>query len=150
MEGPTEGPSRGLDLPWTETGSLARMILVLAFVGAVAGVAIGLSWRSTAGAQRPRSLNLVAVTETACAPSWTAPRSGLRTFTVPNDTHKVVAVQLMGAKRVPVDGDSEVLAPGTSRLLTVVLPPGTFSWRCHAGNGSVRYSKTTKVSHRAG
>ena len=54
MEDSPEAPSPGLDLPWTETGSLARMILVVVFVGAVAGVAIGLSWRTTAGAQRPR------------------------------------------------------------------------------------------------
>jgi hypothetical protein len=126
------------------------MVLAVAFVAAVAGVAIGLSWRSTVAEPRSRIPNLVAVTQTACAPDWTAPPTGLRTFTVANDTHERFAVQLMGANQAPVDGDIEILAPGTSRLLTVVLPPGTFSWRCHGGDGLVRYSKPTKVAHRVG
>jgi iron uptake system EfeUOB component EfeO/EfeM len=89
----------------------------------------------------------VVVSDTACAPGWSAPRSGLTVFTVKNtSTDTIYGVDLVGANQALVYGDIEMLAPGTEDQMDALLPPGDYSFQCESFSGATLTSRVEHVS----
>lgn len=115
-----------------------------------AGLASCTSGRSSVAGRPHRSAAAgdVVVTEHACAPGWVAPATGRHTFAVSNRSEEPAEVELAVADRLPerVFGAIEVLAPGTTRPLTVELARGTYAWRCVRTTGDVLVSAPRRVT----
>jgi iron uptake system EfeUOB component EfeO/EfeM len=88
----------------------------------------------------------VVITAAACAPGWQAPRSGRRVLTVDNQTRGTYSVDLLGADQSTVYGEIEVLGPGTTAAMDVVLPPGRYSLECESIAGSSTFSEARTVT----
>jgi high-affinity iron transporter len=96
----------------------------------------------------PAPEGAVVVTDNVCAPKWTAPRSGVHTFQVANTSKAVLEVEFsrVDEQPNPVYGDIEMLAPGTTRALTVSVGPGKYAWRCSTSAGDGRLSTIESVT----
>jgi high-affinity iron transporter len=141
-------PTKYLDVPWKVTGSTVKMAAMIVALGTLTLATFVLPGWATASVQPLSAAGSVTVTTSACGPRWAAPKSGQRTFAVTNSTRQPFEVELVGASQVWVYGDIEVLAPRTTRPLTVVLPRGRFWWRCTGLDGTVTYSRSERVSGR--
>jgi iron uptake system EfeUOB component EfeO/EfeM len=123
---------------------IARRHLRLLQVGlpVLAGVAVWVGvGMAAAGGAHP-----IVVTSSACAPGWTAPRSGRTVFQVANrSASSIYEVDLVGANGASVYGEIEMLAPGTELPLDVVLPPGAYSFQCQAFSGVTLLSRVERV-----
>ncbi len=89
------------------------------------------------------------MTNSGCAPNWTAGPAGQRTFDIDNTSSQVVEVYLMDANRTTAHGEIEGLAPGTSRTLAAGLAAGSFVWRCVTPDGHQTFSTLSQASGRA-
>jgi len=112
-------------------------------VAAVTAAAI-LSVPTAALASAAVDPETITVSGSTCAPGWTAPPSGDRTFVVANHGSSVIEVDLIGGSGKEVGeevyAEIERLAPHTSLTLQTVLPPGRYAWRCRGvddGTGGV-------------
>ncbi len=89
----------------------------------------------------------VIVTASACAPGWSAPRSGLSVFTFKNTSKNTIyGIDLMSADQTLVYGDIEMLAPGTEDQMEALLPPGHYSFECESFSGATLMSRVETVS----
>ncbi len=124
------------------TGRRATVVVaatvVLALVATLAVVLV-----ASAGADS--GSDAIRITDSSCASGWQAPRSGVRVFTVRNDSRTAADIDLVGAVRPRVYGSVEVIAAGTARQLTVRLPPGRYQWRCGLASGATVLSRAAKV-----
>jgi high-affinity iron transporter len=110
---------------------------VLVAVAAVGGYAL------TRGSGVP---NRIVVSQDGCGFGWTPPRSGRTVFTVENTTPKTVySVEIMNASLSSIYGQIDALAPSTDLPLDVVLPPGTYLFRCQTAAGDTLVSPTGQV-----
>jgi iron uptake system EfeUOB component EfeO/EfeM len=119
---------------------------------AALGVLVGVAAAAAAVRLAPAP---IVVSDSACAPNWTAPGSGRTIFTVQNTApHDFFSVQLVsGANPLvaanPVDpvnavsaanadvyGQIRLIAPGTELPLDVVLAPGPYFVRCFDSDGN--------------
>jgi iron uptake system EfeUOB component EfeO/EfeM len=112
-----------------------RITLLLAGAAALAAAGVGGAWAFAAGghARSGDHAGRIVVSDTACAPGWVAPHSGRTTFTVENTSGAATYnVDLTGSDHVSVYGQVERLAPGTSDTMSVILPPGSYSFACES------------------
>jgi len=117
------------------------LLIVLVVVAAVVSATEASPYAGAAGAG-----NTIVITSTQCAPGWSAPRSGQTVFTVDNTTRNdIFGVDVVGANQLTVYGEIEMLAPGTSDQMPVVLPPGRYSFECESFAGSERFSQSEVV-----
>jgi high-affinity iron transporter len=122
--------------PW-RGAALGVVVIALAVSGYVAAAR-----NSDGGDPAP-----ITVSATACAPGWSAPRSGLTVFTVKNtSTNTIYGVDLVGANQVLVYGDIEMLAPGTEDQMDALLPPGDYLFQCESFAGATLTSRVERVS----
>ena len=63
-----------------------------------------------------------------------------------NQTSSPTRSSLLGADQPTVYGEIEVLGPGTSATMDVVLPPGRYSLECESITGSSNFSELRTVS----
>jgi high-affinity iron transporter len=91
------------------------------------------------------SATTVTVSESACAPGWSAGRTGDQTFAVSNTSGKVVEVNLDNSAGAIV-GEIETLGPATSAALTATLSPGTYSFTCFVAGGTKNTGATVQVT----
>jgi high-affinity iron transporter len=96
------------------------------------------------------SVPVITVSTRSCAPGWTAPSTGRRTFTVRNISKELFDVELVGADQVTVYGDLEKVGPRTTVDLTTTVPPGTYRWRCAGISGTETISAPARVTGRSG
>jgi high-affinity iron transporter len=138
-------PSRSRRVPSRRAAVGILAVVLMASVSAVAATGIGLAAR--AGAHPASPDRTVLVTASACAPGWTAPRSGQTTFQLKNtSTSSIFGVDLVGADEVSVYGETEMLAPGTTVPMAVVLPPGRYAFECESFSGGTSYSRPEEVT----
>ena len=132
-----------------KTHDITRLLRIgaITVVLAVAGVvAIAL----TAGtASTTRSPTSITVNDVSCAEGWLPPHSGQREIPVTNAGSSVVDVTLLGSKNLLVYGEIEAMAPGTTRTLTAVIPPGRFRLGCTYSENATLYSPIVTVSGAA-
>jgi high-affinity iron transporter len=119
---------------------VTAMVVVVAG-GAVAGVA---SMETTTSATS--NPTTVTVNDYRCASEWAPPHSGQREISVTNAGHAMVDVKLMGASNSLIYGEVEAMAPGTTRTMTAVIPPGRFRLGCTYSENATVYSPTVTVS----
>jgi high-affinity iron transporter len=112
---------------------------------AIASLA-GCSGSATSTTAAATKAAAVVVSPSACAPGWAAPRSGRHLLTVANQTSSTYSVELLGADQVTVYGEIELLAPGTSATMDVVIPPGRYSLKCESLSGASTFSNAETVS----
>ena len=93
---------------------------------------------------------VITVSTRSCAPGWTAPSAGQRTFSVKNTSGELFDVELVGADQVTVYGEIEKVAPRTDVDLTTTVPPGTYRWRCAGISGIETISAPARVTGRSG
>jgi iron uptake system EfeUOB component EfeO/EfeM len=117
--------------------------IVAAMIVAGAGVAVTPADRATAATTHQTS---VTVGGYRCAEGWVPPHSGQRQISVTNAGHSVVDVTLQGAHNLLIYGELEAMAPGTTRTMTAVIPPGRFRMGCTYSESSTVYSPIVKVS----
>jgi high-affinity iron transporter len=113
--------------------------VVLAAV-AVAGAVAASDGGGTAGTAP------VEVNEFDCATHWTAPPSGQHQITVVNAGTSVADVVLLGASNGLTYGEIEAMAPGLTRTLTAVIPPGRYRLGCVYSENATVYSPIRTVS----
>jgi high-affinity iron transporter len=116
-----------------------------AFIVAGAGVAVTPTSDASAAATHKTS---VTVGDFRCANGWIPPRSGQRQISVTNAGRSVVDVTLLGAHNLLIYGDLEAMAPGTTRTMTAVIPPGNFRLGCTYSESATVYSSIVRVSGR--
>ena len=125
--------------PWRVAAAVVAALAVAAAL-AVSGY---LAFGRRAGGHGPAA---VTVSATACAPGWSAPRSGLTVFTVKNTSKNTIyGIDLVGANQVLVYGDIEMLAPGTEDQMDALLPPGDYSFQCESFSGATLTSRVERV-----
>jgi high-affinity iron transporter len=86
----------------------------------------------------------ILITQSSCAPTWTAPRTGQDTFVVENRTERSGAVYLFNPYTgITVDKES-TLPPESSLTLHVDVKPGHYTWGCHLrGEGTHQSADVT-------
>jgi iron uptake system EfeUOB component EfeO/EfeM len=100
------------------------------------------------GRLQPRSTGSPAtltITPAGCGPNWAAPRAGRSQLTVANRLSTTYSVDLLGADQTSVYGEIDVLGPGTTGTMDVVLPPGRYSVECESIAGSSTFSEVRSV-----
>ena len=122
-------------------GSMVVALVVAGVVGAIAPVD-----GSTSVA---RALKSVTVNNYRCGNGWLPPHSGQREISVTNAGGSVVDVTLLGAKNLLIYGEIEAMAPGTTRTMTAVIPPGRYRLGCTYSESATVYSPTVAVSGAA-
>jgi high-affinity iron transporter len=113
----------------------------------VAGAGVAVTPTDTASATTTHETS-VTVGDFRCANGWVPPRSGQRQISVTNAGHSVVDVALLGAHNLLIYGELEAMAPGTTRTMTAVIPPGTFRLGCTYSESATVYSHIVRVSGR--
>jgi high-affinity iron transporter len=121
---------------------------VIAVAAVVAGVvvAIALMDGTTPTTRIPTS---VTVNNLSCADGWLPPHSGQREIPVINAGSSVVDVTLLGSNNLLIYGEVEAMAPGTTRTMTAVIPPGRFRLGCTYSENATVYSPIVTVSGAA-
>jgi high-affinity iron transporter len=108
-----------------------------------AGVAVWRATDHTAVAGSAGSSPIV-VSGYSCADGWSLPDSGQRQLTVANTGSSVVDVTLVGAANSLVYGEIDAMAPGVTRTMTAVIPPGRYRIQCtYSENASILSSPVT-------
>jgi len=139
--------------------SSKRIVILGAFVAAAA---VGLVAAAAYG--RHTAAPTIAVSDSACAPGWSA-ASGRTIFTVQNTApHDFFTVEVVSganpllaanpvsaeyaaaAANAPVYGQINMVAPETSVPLDVVLPPGRYFIHCLDSNGNTLNSPIVSVT----
>jgi high-affinity iron transporter len=118
-------------------------IAIIVCVGALAaaGGIVAATHGSNSGPPR------IAISDNGCAPNWPVPGSGRTIFDIQNTSpHTVFSVQLIDAANANVYGKLDLVAPQTTVPLDVVLPPGSYSFRCLGSDGYTYNSKVERVS----
>ena len=103
-------------------GAIAVAVVVTGVV-----VTIALMDRATSTTRVPTS---VTVNDESCGEGWLPPHSGQREIPVTNAGNSVVDVTLLGSNNLLIYGEIEAMAPGATRTLTAVIPPGRFRLGC--------------------
>jgi high-affinity iron transporter len=125
-------------------GWMVRSAAIAASVVLAAVAAVGAVVQSTTeAAATPGTVN---VGDFNCGPHWSAPRSGQRQITVVNTGSSVVDVELQGASSSLTYGEIEAMAPGLTRSMTAVIPPGRYRLACVYSENATVYSPTEVVS----
>lgn len=121
-----------------------RNTRVAAITGAgVLALAGGIVAATHGGSAGPPRID---VSDKGCAPNWSVPGPGRTIFDVRNTSpHTVFSVQLINARDTKVYGKLELVAPQTEVPLDVVLPPGSYSFRCLGSDGYTYNSKVERV-----
>jgi high-affinity iron transporter len=88
----------------------------------------------------------VRVDEFDCGANWSAPQSGQRQISVVNAGSSVVDVELLGVANALTYGEIEAVAPGLTRTITAVIPPGRYRLGCVYSENATVYSPTEVVS----
>ena len=91
----------------------------------------------------------VTVNNVSCADGWLPPHSGQREIPVINAGSSVVDVTLLGSNNLLIYGEIEAMAPGTTRTMTAVIPPGRFRLGCTYSENATVYSPIVTVSGAA-
>jgi iron uptake system EfeUOB component EfeO/EfeM len=120
--------------------------IAVAVVVAGVGATLALTDGTISAARIPTS---IMVNSVSCAQGWVPPHSGQREIPVTNAGTSVVDVSLLGSTNSLVYGEIEAMAPGTTRTLTVVIPPGRFRLGCTYSENATVYSPIVTVSGAA-
>jgi high-affinity iron transporter len=123
--------------------ALACGLVALILLGVAIAVIVAPESTSTASSTRGSSIT---VAEFACADGWVPPRSGQRELIVDNVGTSVADIALVGAGNSLVYGEVEAMAPGTTRTMTVTVPPGRYRVQCTFSEGATLLSHAVKVS----
>ena len=122
-------------------GTVIAALVAIASLAGCAG-----SGRPAASTPSTPPAGAAVITAAACAPGWQPPRSGRRLLAVENQTRATYSVDLLGADQTTVYGEIEVLGPGTTATMDVVLPPGRYSLECESIAGSSTFSEVRTVT----
>ena len=99
-----------------------------------------------AGTAEPATTTPVTVNDFSCADVWTPPHSGQRQIPIVNAGSSVVDVTLVGATNSLIYGEIEAMAPGLTRSMTAVIPPGRYRLGCTYSENATVYSPVVTVS----
>ena len=125
-------------------GRTFRLVVVVV-AAVVACVALGASLAEASTRRAPTS-PAVTIVGFDCGGIWTPPHSGQRVITVTNAGSSVVDVTLVGAPNSLVYGEVEAEAPGTTRTMTAVIPPGRYRLACIYSENATVYSADVTVT----
>jgi high-affinity iron transporter len=131
---------------WSKVRSRREVVAAAAVLAVVVGAGALLVSAFTTSIETDGAIR---VSDSSCADGWSAPHSGVRTFTVRNDGHNAMDVELVSAGALKVYGSLEVIAPRAARQVVVRLPTGRFQWKCDAASGATVISKAEAVTGRA-
>ena len=88
----------------------------------------------------------VTVDNFRCGDGSLHPHSGQREIAVTKAGSSVVDVTLLGSHSSLIYGELEAVAPGTTRTMTAVIPPGRFQLGCTYSENATVYSPVVTVS----
>jgi high-affinity iron transporter len=128
-------------------GSISNRKLLVLACGLVALICVGVAvWEATDRTDSAGSAGSspIVVSGYSCAAGWSLPNSGQRQLSVVNTGSSVVDVTLVGATNSLVYGEIDAMAPGVTRTVTAVIPPGRYRIQCtYSENASVLSSPVT-------
>jgi high-affinity iron transporter len=87
----------------------------------------------------------ITVTQSGCAPAWTAPPLGRDTFVIQNGTGRSGAIYLFNPYTGITVAKQSILAPRSSVTLHVDMKPGHYTWGCHLHGQSATQSVDVTV-----
>jgi high-affinity iron transporter len=119
------------------------VVVVVAAVVACVALCTSIAEASTPAAPTSPA---VSVDGFHCGGVWTPPHSGQRVITVTNAGSSVVDVTLTGASNSLIYGEVEAEAPGTTRPMTAVIPPGRYRLACIYSENATVYSADVTVT----
>ncbi|HWE91715.1 MAG TPA: iron uptake transporter permease EfeU [Pseudonocardiaceae bacterium] len=90
------------------------------------------------------------VTTSACAPGWSAARTGAQSFTLVNKSGHTAEVNLVQAASQGIVAEIETLGPGTQQTMSATLAPGNYAWRCLIAALPTTVSATVAATGPAG
>lgn len=123
--------------------ALLGLCAVVALVGT--GVAVATAVTPADGAVAAGAAP-IPVTAVGCGDGWVAPRSGQRDLAFVNSGTAITDVLLVGTADSLVYGEIEALAPGTTRTMIAVIPPGRYQLWCTYSEGAVIESTSATVT----
>lgn len=123
----------------------AAVITVVVVVLLCLGVAAA-AGRSTA--HRTAAPQVITVGTDGCGRGLGEAHSGRLSYRVRNGGASPEEVTVLDQDHRYAYGALELLAPGTTRTLVVLLPPGSYSFSCEADSGTIGYSDPFKITGR--
>jgi iron uptake system component EfeO len=127
---------------WAVSGALLTLVLVTALLVTSLG-----------GARRARAADddglphtTVEVSPSGCGRGWNRPVAGLQVFDLHNTSSGPAEVYLEDARTRAVYGESEGLAPGTTRPLTVRLGKGSYVFTCLPDDADAVTGPTVRIT----
>ncbi|MFJ3620760.1 iron uptake transporter permease EfeU [Streptomyces iakyrus] len=140
----TEPPSTPTTAPTRRRPAWLIPVAVVAVPALLAGLVVALAH------PKPAAGETVAVSETDCGQGFTAPEPGRHDFLMHNTGNQTSEVYLIDPSSNAVYGETEGLAPGTTRDLVATVAGGTYAWRCVPADGKAVTSKAVRVGGAAG
>ena len=125
---------------------IAGLVGLAVVVGVYAAPGRGDGSTSTAVARSAAEPEVLTASSRGCLPGMGDLKSGRNTLQIRNDGHSPEEVQILDGQHKYDYGDLEMVAPGTTRELVVILPPGRFGASCEADDGTIGYSDPFQVT----
>ncbi|WP_239406185.1 iron uptake transporter permease EfeU [Frankia sp. Cj3] len=128
----------------TSSRRVPRWVLPAALV-AVPAVAAGGAILAL-GPSAPAGGTTIEATSTSCVTAWEAPHPGRMMFTVRNTGGQAMEIRFIDPANGAIHAEIELLAPGTSRTLSVTIGGGTYAWQCLSDGGEPVVSASRRVA----
>lgn len=98
----------------------------------------------------PLPRTAVEVSPGACGRGWSRPRPGLQAFALHNTSGTAAEVRLQDARSGAVYGETEDVAPGTTRVLRARLGKGTYAFVCLHDDADAVTGPTVRIAEGGG
>lgn len=122
---------------------------ILVVLAALAGVYAAPGGRDgsarTATVVSSAAPDVLTASSLGCLPGIRDLKSGRNMLQIHNNGSSPEEVQILDGQHKYAYGDLEMVAPGTTRDLVVILPPGRFDASCEADDGTIGYSDPFQV-----
>lgn len=119
---------------------IACLVVLAVLAGVYAAPGRGDGSASTAEATSSSDRGVLTASSRGCLPGLGDLKSGRTTLHIRNTGNSPEEVQILDGRHKYDYGALEMVAPGTTRDLVVILPPGRFGASCEADDGTIGYS----------
>lgn len=121
------------------------LVVLAILAGVYAAPGRGDGSARTAAAVSSAAPGVLTASSRGCLPGIGDLSSGRNTLRIHNNGTSPEEVQILDGQHKYDYGDLELVAPGTTRELVVILPPGRFGASCEADDGTIGYSDPFQV-----
>ncbi len=88
----------------------------------------------------------IEITATACAPGWSAAKTGSQVFTVVNKSGQAGEIRLVQSSSAAIVAEIETIGPGTQQAMPATMVAGDYTWQCRMSGEPMRSSATARAA----